>query len=102
VYEDEAQLVRVEKALAPYPNVILLMPSPDPDESAEVLKARLTLIMKAKGEELNQELLDINKYFMTHPSNQRLAKMVIYTKAKAPAEVCDEILGKLAAAGSAV
>ncbi|MEP7136791.1 MAG: shikimate kinase [Chloroflexota bacterium] len=97
VYEDESQLARVEKALAPYPNVILLMPSANPDESAEILKARLTLIVKAKGEEINQELLDINEYFITHPSNQRLAKMVIYTKDKTPAEICDEILGKLAA-----
>jgi len=95
VYEDEAQLARVEKALAHYPNVILLMPSPDPDESAEILKDRLNLIVKAKGEELNQDLLDVNEYFVTHPSNRRLAKMVVYTKAKTPAEVCDEILEKL-------
>jgi len=95
VYEDEAQLVRVETALAPYPNVILLMPSADADESAEILNTRLTLIVKAKGEELKQELLDINDYFIKHPSNQRLAKMIIYTKDKTPAEICDEILEKL-------
>lgn len=102
VYEDEALLARVEKALAPYPNVILLLPSADAVESAEILKARLTLIVKAKGEEIKQELFDLNEYFIQHPSNRRLAKMVAYTKDKSPAEICAEILGKLVATNSAV
>jgi len=95
VYEDEVQLASVEKALAPYPNVILLMPSPDVDESAEILNARLSQIVKAKGEEIHQELFDLNEYFIKHPSNRRLAKMVIYTQDKTPTEICDEILEKL-------
>jgi adenylate kinase family enzyme len=95
VYEDELLLTRVEEALAPYPNVILLLPSADPDESAEILSARLTQIVKAKGEEINHELFELNEYFINHPSNRRLAKMVIYTKGKTPEEICDQILGML-------
>ena len=35
VYDDELQFSRVENALAPYPNVILLLPSSDPEESVK-------------------------------------------------------------------
>jgi hypothetical protein len=71
------------------------LPSADPDESAEILSARLTQIVKAKGEEINHELFELNEYFINHPSNRRLAKMVIYTKGKTPEEICDQILGML-------
>ena len=95
VYEEEALLTRVEEALEPYPNVILLLPSADPDESAQILSARLTQIVKAKGEEINHELFELNEYFIKHLSNHRLAKSVIYTKGNTPEEICDEILGML-------
>lgn len=95
VYEEQAQFERVAKALAPYPNVILLLPSPDPEVSVRILNTRLIRIVKAKGEEVKQELFDLNEYFIRHPSNHQLAKMVIYTKDKTPEEICDEILGKL-------
>jgi len=95
VYDDELLFSRVKNALAPYPNVILLLPSPDPAESVKILNARLTHIVKAKGEEINNELFDLNEYFIKHPSNYRLAKIVIYTKDKTPEEICNEIYQKL-------
>jgi adenylate kinase family enzyme len=95
VYDDELLFSRINNALAPYPNVILLMPSPDPEESVEILTARLKLIGKAKGEEISNELFDLNEYFIKHPSNYRLAKIVIYTKDKTPEEICNEIFQKL-------
>ena len=95
VYDDELLFSRVKNALAPYPNVILLLPSPDPAESVKILNARLTQIVKAKGEEINTELFDLNEYFIKHPSNYRLAKIVIYTKDKSPGEICSEIFQKL-------
>jgi hypothetical protein len=73
----------------------LLMPSPDPEESVEILTTRLNLIGKAKGEEISNELFDLNEYFIKHPSNYRLAKIVIYTKDKTPEEICNEIFQKL-------
>ena len=42
VFDEEPLLARVERALAPLPHVILLMPSPDPEESGSILRARLT------------------------------------------------------------
>jgi len=95
VYDDELLFSRVKNALAPYPNVILLLPSSDPEESVRILNARLIQIVNAKGEEINHELFDLNEYFIKHPSNYRLAKIVIYTKDKTPEEICNEIFQKL-------
>jgi shikimate kinase len=95
VYEDPALFSRVENALAPYPNVILLLPSPDPDESVEILKNRLIRMLTEAGKEFTDELFELNEYFVKHPSNRQLAKLVIYTKDKTPEKICDEILLKL-------
>lgn len=95
VYEDKLMLTSVKNALAPYPNVILLLPSPNLDESTEILNTRLTKMLQAKGEKPSQILFDLNEYFIKHPSNRQLAKIVIYTKNKTPEEICDEILQKL-------
>ena len=40
VYDDEALFARVRHALAPYRRVVLLLPSPDLDESVRVLRER--------------------------------------------------------------
>jgi hypothetical protein len=52
-------------------------------------------MLRAKGEEINNELFDLNEYFIRHPSNHQLAKIVMYTKDKTPEEIRDEILQKL-------
>ena len=95
VYEEPGLSARVEKVLAPYPNVILLLPTSDPDESAAILRARLTKMLKEKGEHIQDELFEYNSYFIKHPSSYQLAKIVIYTKDKTPEEICDEISQKL-------
>lgn len=95
VYDDEDLFARVEKALAPFPNVILLLPSPDSDESAEILKSRLIRMLTEAGKEFSDELFELNRYFVQHPSNHRLAKQVIYTRDKTPEMICEEIVQKL-------
>jgi len=95
VYDDKALLARVENALAPYPNVILLLPSPNPDESVEILKNRLTRMLTEAGKEFADELFELNEYFVKHPSNHQLAKLVIYSKDKTPEGICDELMHKL-------
>jgi shikimate kinase len=95
VYDDKELFARVENALAPYPNVILLLPSPDLNESIAILKNRLTRMLTEAGKAFTDELFELNKYFIEQPSNHQLAKIVIYTKDKTPKEVCDEILQKL-------
>ena len=86
VYTDEAQFATVRDLLAPYPNVVLLLPSPDPDRSIEILRDRST--RKING-------MDCNRYFMTNPSNRDLARIVVYTEGKTPEETADETLRRL-------
>ncbi|HEX5838102.1 MAG TPA: shikimate kinase [Anaerolineales bacterium] len=95
VYDDSDLLARVEKALAPYPHVILLLPSPNADESAEILKYRLIQMLTEAGKEFTDELFELNETFIRHPSNRRLAKQIIYTKDKTPEEICSEILQRM-------
>ena len=84
VYEDEELFQRAAKALEPYKNVILLLPSPDLDESVKILK-------DLYGEEISGGL-DFVEHQVKHHSNHDLAKIVVYTKGKTPAETCEEIL----------
>jgi hypothetical protein len=95
VYDDEKLFARVENALAPHPNVILLLPSPNMDESIEILKDRLIRMLSEAGKEFTDELFELNEYFVRHPSNQRLARLVIFTKHKTPENICHELIQKL-------
>ncbi len=83
VYEDDADFARARELLSPYENVVLLLPSPDLDESVEILKQRSQLTING---------VEMNRFFMTHPSSQKLAKQVIYTKGKTPEKIKEEIL----------
>lgn len=87
VYDDPEQLGRVKRALAPYPNIVLLLPSPDSNESIRILN----------GRESNPypEVVALNEYFVRHHSNRRLATIEIYTERKTPHETCDEIIKRL-------
>ncbi len=95
VYEDKDLFARVENALAPYPHVVLLLPSPDLDESADILKRRLTRMLTEAGKEFTDELFELNEYFVKHPSNHQLGKLVVYTKDKTPEEICNELVQKI-------
>jgi shikimate kinase len=83
VFEDADQFARARAALAPYANVVLLLPSPDLDESTAILQDRMQ--HKVGGVELTRHLL-------THPSNGRLATLTVATDGRTPEEICDEIM----------
>lgn len=85
VYEDEALFERARLALAARPNVILLLPSSDFDETMHVLNER--------EPDLPEEVQKLNEHFVRHPSNYALAKSTVYTNGKTPEETCEEILG---------
>ncbi len=95
VYEDQELLARVAQALSPYPHVILLLPSPNMDESAAILKERLIQMLTAVGKTYSDELFVLNEQFAKHPSNHQLAKEIVYTKDKTPEKICDELVQKL-------
>ena len=85
VYENPEQFDRVQKALEPYPNVVLILPCPDEVEAMDILLER-------KNRHRVDGQLDLNEHFIRHPSNEKLAKHTIYTKDKSPEYTRDEIL----------
>ena len=87
VYESKELFARAKTALAPLPNVILILPSPDLDESIEILNERTKDLTGSYGQGFNW-----NEYFVRHPSNYELAKFTVYTKGKTPNETCDQII----------
>jgi shikimate kinase len=87
VYEDADLFARAQRALAPYENVVLLLPSPDLDESVRLLNERTGGCVS--------EGFDFCDHFVRHHSNHDLAKIVVYTHGKTPQETRDEILGRL-------
>ena len=95
VYEDEALFARVERTLAPYPNVVLLLPSPDLDESVAILNERFLRMIEEEGVQVDPVVLQMNEHWTKHPSNFRLSKIVVYTNGKTPQDTCDEIVRRL-------
>ena len=87
VYDSTEMLERVERALMPYPNVFLILPSPDPEQAIRILNERLA----AEGVRFN---FDFSAHFVKHPSNYRLAKAIVYTEGKTPELTVDEILAR--------
>jgi len=69
VYEDADLFQRVQQALVSYPNVVLLLPSPDLDESIRILNQRNKYASEGK--------LNVNERFVRHPSNYQLAKFTV-------------------------
>jgi shikimate kinase len=85
VYEDDTLFARVQKVMAPYPYVILVLPSPDKDKSIRILNERT-------GGSVS-EGFDFHEHFVRHHSNYDLAKHIVYTEGKTPEETCAEIVG---------
>ncbi|MBZ0304376.1 MAG: shikimate kinase [Anaerolineae bacterium] len=83
VYEDDALFARVQQAVGAHPPVILLLPSPDANESIRVLRQRAQVFYEGQ---------EITHYLVHHPGSAAVAKHTIYTKNKSPEVTCDEIL----------
>ena len=83
VHEHDDQLERVKQALAPYRNVVLLLPYPDREASLKFLDRRTG--WGDSGRNINRNILD-------HRSNYELATITVYTAGKTPDEIAVEIL----------
>ena len=84
VYEDDALFARVQKVMAPYPYVILILPSRDKEKSLKILNDRTGGVVS--------EGFDFHEHFVSHHSNYDLAKHIVYTEGKTPVETCAEII----------
>jgi hypothetical protein len=92
VYDDPDFFRRAQQALAPH-LVVLLLPSPDVEESIPLLTERVRQAVPDMPADLIDTLDDMNRHFLEHPANAALADHTIYTKGRSPEETRDEILG---------
>lgn len=81
VYEDNILFNKVSDILGQYLNVVLLLPSEDKEESMKILDERTDF--------------KYNNLFVNSLCNEKLAKIVVFTKGKSPDETCDEVISKL-------
>ncbi len=84
VYEDPALLTRAQRALGPFSNVVLLLPSADPELSIRILAERTQIA--------TEDDWDFNAHFVRHPSNGLLANHVIFTEDRVPEQTATEVL----------
>lgn len=94
VYDDPVFTERVRRALEPH-RVVLLLPSLDIEESLRILDQRLRRIETELPDTFFEMIAGMNRYFLTHPSNARLATFTIYTQNQAPEQTRDAILAAL-------
>ncbi|RYD25876.1 MAG: shikimate kinase, partial [Verrucomicrobiaceae bacterium] len=71
VFEDDALFARVRRAMRAGGEAVLLLPSPDPDESVSLLR-------QGKWDGMAGEF-DVHTHFVKHHSNHELARFVVYT-----------------------
>ncbi len=84
VYPDKALLARVRSVLAPYHNVILILPSPEFNEASQLLRQRFNSIMN--------EFYDLHEELTRSGVFEKLAKQTVYTEDKTPEQTAAEIL----------
>lgn len=97
VYENNTLLDLVEQELKAYENVILLLPSQDKQESIDLLNKRMRekeYREYFKDDGINDRMY-LNKLFIEHTSNLKLAKHIFYTKDKSPEQTANEIIRNL-------
>ena len=86
ILPDETKQARVNEALAPCRNVVLLLPTPDLQTSIQILKTR------QKPKYLNP---DLNEIFLADDRFLQMAKYVFYTEGKSAEDMCAEIIDAL-------
>jgi hypothetical protein len=69
VYEDDQLFNRVQQVLAPYRFVVLVLPSPDLDESVRILNTRAAHLSLGRRR--------LNEHLVRHHSNFDLAKFTV-------------------------
>ena len=75
--------MRINKALYPYENVVLLFPCPDKEESLKFIYKRRNFTQKQK---------ELVEHLVFDESNIKFAKHTVFVKDKTSEEVCNEIL----------
>lgn len=88
LFEDAQMLDSVRNMLNPYPHVVLVLPSPDLDESLRILDERRGMRHLLYG-------FDANALMLTHASNYALARYIHFNHGKSSEESSREIIEML-------
>jgi hypothetical protein len=91
-YEDDALFERIQRALVPYDNVILILPSPDLDQSIRILRQRS---LQQRGWDWIADGYDFIEHWVKDHCNHDLATLVVYTQGKTPEELCNDIIQRV-------
>jgi hypothetical protein len=91
-YEDPMLFDRVRRAIAPCPNVVLLLPSADLDRSVRLLKERCRL---ERGGDWVKDGYDFIEHWVKDNCNHDLATLTVLTEGKTPMETCEEIVARI-------
>lgn len=83
VFYEPEHTSRIRAALAPFRNVVLLLPSPDAEQAVKILRERNAFRIDG---------VELNRYLVAHPSMPALATHTLFTDGKTPAETRDELL----------
>jgi shikimate kinase len=92
VYDSPDLFERARKALAPFPHVVLLMPVPEAEQSAAILRQCISDKMPQLSDTSLDYITLLNMGFIGSPSNVRLAKQTLYTDGLTPEQTCDAVL----------
>lgn len=83
VMEFDVEFKRIQTALAPYSNVVLLTPSSDKHESLEIIYKRKNVVTNG---------WNLLQHFVFNGQYEKLAKQTVFVKDKTAEQVCDEVL----------
>jgi len=86
VHDNADDFNRVAKALAPISNVVHILPSPDQQESIDILHKR-------RAKKING--VEIIEFLLSHPSYDELSDHVVYTEGKTLEQARDAVLEQL-------
>src|SRR6266542_3599551 len=79
VVKDSTYISRVTEALSRYPNTFLIVPSPDPQEAADLLYGNIMSHPLKRYVATRETIYEINEHAVRLYSRYPLAKHVVYT-----------------------
>ena len=85
IVPDQAKQEVIKKAFAPYENIFLIMPTPDPNESIKILRKR---------NQLADDEPDLNTLYFQNGNSGfwEIAKFHVYTEGKTPNQTHAEVM----------
>ena len=91
-YEDKNLFNRVQKAIMPFTNVVLLLPSPNLDLSVQILRERS---LSQRGIHWKPSGYDFFEHWIKDECNHELSTLTVFTEGKSPKQTCDEIMQRV-------